>query len=126
MRERVPEWLKQGGTGILVGLVLGIVVGWWLWPVTYTNTAPAALREDYRNDYVLMTAAAFEADHDLQKALSRLENLDPDDPVAPVAELAHTLIDNGGSRQDITRLALLARACGDVSPRLMSYLEGRE
>lgn len=126
MLERVPNWLKQAGVGIVLGLALGILVGWWLWPVTYTNTTPAALRHDYQDDYVLMIAATYDAEHDLQEARSRLECLNSDDPVAPVAELAKVLIEEGGKRQDIARLANLARALGDNSSPLTSYLGGEE
>ncbi|OQY18934.1 MAG: hypothetical protein B6I35_12310, partial [Anaerolineaceae bacterium 4572_32.2] len=44
------DWGAQGLTGriaigVAVGLALGLAIG-WLWPVQYTNTAPAALRQD--------------------------------------------------------------------------------
>ena len=123
MRERAPEWLIQSVAGIALGLALGFVVGWWLWPVTYTNTSPDALRTDYRDDYILMTAAAFEVEHDLEEARYRLMHLNSDEPGAPAAELAEKLIENDGSEEDIARLARLADAFGADSPRLTSYLE---
>ena len=123
MRERVPEWLIQSVAGIALGLALGIVVGWVLWPVTYTNTSPKALRADYRDEYILMTAAAFEVEHDLEEARARLEQLDPEEPGAPAAELAERLIENGGREEDIGRLARLAEAFGASRPSLTSYLE---
>jgi len=123
MRERAPEWLIQSIAGIVLGLALGILVGWWLWPVTYTNTSPTALRTDYRDDYILMTAAAFEVDHDVDNARARLEHLDSEEPGAPAAELAERLIENDGKEEDIARLARLARAFGANSPSLSSYLE---
>lgn len=125
MGERAPGRIAWGTIGIALGLILGFAVGWWLWPVTYTNTSPAALREDYHNDYVLMAAAAYEVEGDLEEARSRLELLNPERPAAPVVELAERLIDEGGSEQDIARLAHLARAFGVTDPTLTPYLESQ-
>jgi hypothetical protein len=111
--------------GVALGLALGFAVGWWLWPVTYTNTSPAALREDYHDDYVLMVAAAYQVGGDLEDARTHLELLDPERPVAPALELAKRLMEEGGSEQDITRLAHLARALGATDPALTPYLESQ-
>jgi hypothetical protein len=110
--------------GVAVGLALGVVIGWWLWPVTYTNTSPAALREDYRDDYILMTATAYEVQRDLEQARSRLERLNPEEPTAPVIDLAERLMAAGGSEAQIARLARLAQALGATDPALAPYLEG--
>jgi putative heme iron utilization protein len=124
MRERAPEWLIQSVAGITLGIALGILVGWWLWPVTYTNTSPAALRTDYRDEYILMTAAAFEVDQNLDNAHARLEHLNPEEPGAPAAALAEKLIKHDGSEEDIARLARLADAFGVSRPSFTAYLEG--
>jgi len=125
MAERAPGWAAQAAIGFALGLALSIAIGWWLWPVTYTNTSPAALREDYHDDYVLMVAAGYQVERDLDRAQSRLELLNPDEPAAPAVELAEALIEEGGSEEDIARLAELARALGASDPTVMSYLEGR-
>jgi hypothetical protein len=108
----------------MVGLALGFAVGWWLWPVQYTNTAPRVLRQDYRDDYVVMVATAYEAEKDLEQARQRLVLLDAEKPAAPVVELAERLVQVGGSAEDITRLARLAWALGGLPPSLAPYLEG--
>jgi hypothetical protein len=109
-----------------MGLALGFAVGWWLWPIEYTNTAPDVLRQDYYNDYVLMTAVAYEIDGgDVEEARVRLERLDPQDPAAPAIELAESLVEAGGRAEDIARLARLAWAFGSLPPSLTPYLEGQ-
>ncbi len=108
-----------------MGLALGLVVGWWLWPVQYTNTAPHMLRQDYYDDYVVMVATAYEVEGDLEKARARLSLLDADEPAAPVIELAERLVETGGSVEDTVRLARLARAFGASTSSLDPYLENR-
>jgi hypothetical protein len=124
MGDRTRPWIARTGIGIAVGLALGVAIGWWLWPVTYTNTSPAALREDYRDDYVLMAATAYEVREDLEQARSRLERLNPEEPAAPVIDLAKRLIEADGSQEEIARLTGLARALGMTDPVLTPYLEG--
>jgi len=120
--ERAQRWVMQATAGAVVGLAMGLAVGWWLWPVQYTNTAPAVLRQDYRDDYVVMVAAAYEVEGDLGQARERLILLDPEEPAAPVTELAERLVEASGSVQDITRLAW---ALGAITPTLTPYLEGQ-
>ena len=123
---RVPQWLTRIAFGVALGLALGFAVGWWLWPVQYTNTAPDVLRRDYRDDYIVMVATAYEIDSgDVEQARRRLELLDPHNPAAPVIELAERFVEAGGSAKDITRLARLARALGFLTPTLTPYLEGQ-
>lgn len=123
MAERAPDWIARAAIGVAVGLVLGFAIGWWLWPVTYTNTSPAALRDDYRHDYVLMVAAAYEVEGDLRGARDRLELLNPDSPAAPATQLARTLIETDGDEKDIARLAQLAEALGATDPRSTTRVE---
>jgi len=108
--------------GVAAGLVLGLAVG-WIWPVQYTNTAPAVLRQDYRDDYVVMVATAYGVEEDLERAHERLELLDPEEPAAPVVELAERLVEADGSADDITSLARLAWALKAITPALVPYLE---
>ena len=117
---RLPRWVTQIGLGVLCGLALGFAVGWWLWPVQYTNTSPGALRRDYRDDYILMVATAYElGDGGVEQAQRRLSLLDPQEPTAPLVELTTRLTEAGGSSADITRLINLAQAL-DVAPETLA------
>lgn len=102
---------------------MGLAIGWWVWPVSYTNTAPGVLRQDYRDDYVLMTARAYALENDLDSARERLTLLDPEKPSTPVIELAERLVEDGAPRAEIARLAHLAWALGATTPKLTPYLE---
>jgi hypothetical protein len=118
----MQPWIGRAAIGIAVGLVLGLAIGWWIWPVTYTNTSPTALREDFCNDYILMTATAYEVDRDLEHARVRLERLNPEEPAAPVTDLAERLIEADASKEEIARLTGLARALGVTGPALAPYM----
>ncbi len=121
---RLPKWVTRITFGVALGLALGFAVGWWLWPVQYTNTAPDVLRRDYRDDYIVMVATAYEIDNgDVEQAQRRLEALDSENPAVPVIELAERLVETGGSVEDITRLARLAGAFDSLTPTLAPYLE---
>jgi len=61
--------------GILVGLALGFVAGWKVWPVRYVNVTPAELATSTRGDYVLMISASFAQTGDLATAIERLTAL---------------------------------------------------
>ncbi|MCS7283342.1 MAG: hypothetical protein NZ769_08365 [Anaerolineae bacterium] len=113
-----------GLLGLALGLGLGLLVGWVLWPVQYTNTAPAQLRQDYRTDYILMVAAAYRVEGDPEAARGRLAQLDPEDPSRPLVELTEALIAQGGRPQDIRMLVRLAEALGAVTPPMTPYLQG--
>ncbi len=110
--------------GLALGLALGLLTGWVLWPVQYTNTAPSQLRQDYRDDFILMVAAAYRVEGDLEAARARLALLDPDDPARPAVELAERLIAEGGRPTDIQMLVHLADGLGAITAPMIPYLEG--
>ena len=57
---------------IILGIAAGLVYGWVISPVEYTDTPPESLRADFKTDYVLMVAEVFAKEGDLDQALSRL------------------------------------------------------
>lgn len=116
--------LLLGLVGLALGIALGLLVGWVLWPVQYTNTAPAQLRQDYRNEYILMVAAAYQVEGNADTALERLARLDPEQPAHPLVELTETLITQNGRPEDISMLVRLAEALGATTPAMWPYLGG--
>ena len=55
------------------------VVGWYVWPVTYTESAPTRLRQDWKDEAIWMAAQAYAYDRDLEAAQARLRPLGSDD-----------------------------------------------
>ncbi len=140
-RPRIAKWIVWAVLGVTAGLALGFAIGWRFWPVEYTNTAPDVLRRDYRDDYIVMVATAYQVNAyqvdayqvnayqvntgGVEQARGRLELLDPQDPATPGSEPAERIIAAGGRAGDITRLARLAWALGSLPPTLSPYLEGQ-
>jgi pentatricopeptide repeat protein len=48
-----------GIAGVVIGLALGLIIGWWVWPVEWTDASPALLRQDLRVDFVRMSIDSF-------------------------------------------------------------------
>ena len=67
----MPRWFPILIAAIL-GVALGLIYGWVINPVQYTDITPDALRIDYRTDYVLMVAEAYQAEQDPALAAQRL------------------------------------------------------
>lgn len=57
---------------LLAGIGIGIAYGWYVDPVDYFDTTPDTLRADYKADYVLMTAEAYQVEQDPGLAARRL------------------------------------------------------
>ncbi len=103
---------------IALGLAAGLVYGWVISPVSYTDTRPAVLRADYKDQYMILIADAYAADGNLTRAGERLATLSLSAPVEAVAALAQRLTAEG---KDASALAALAADLGlgiaTVTPR---------
>ncbi|HLF25112.1 MAG TPA: superinfection immunity protein [Anaerolineae bacterium] len=101
--RRLPLWLV-----FVVGLLLGwFAIGWWLWPIEWTNSTPWQLRPSYQKTYVTLvaeeynrtvnlaqveTALAGWSRQELAGLLSEMQNETTDpDRRAHLAELAQVL-----------------------------------
>jgi hypothetical protein len=72
--------------GLLVGVGIGIAYGWYIDPVDYVDLPPDALRADYKADYVLMTAEAYQTEQDPGLAARRLAIFGSKSPSAIAAD----------------------------------------
>lgn len=60
---------------LAIGIGLGLLVTWVIWPIEFKNAAPADLRSSLKDDYVRMISAAYELDGDLATAQQRIKSL---------------------------------------------------
>ena len=62
--------------GAILGLILGLVVlGWWLWPVQWTDGTPEVLRSDLQVDYMRMAIDSFRVNGNQPLAVQRWDDL---------------------------------------------------
>ncbi len=90
------------------GLALGLIYGWGIRPVEYYDTSPDSLRADYRTDYVLMVAEAYESEGDIDRAIQRLAALGPRPPFETASQALEYGRDHNFPAADLERLAALA------------------
>jgi hypothetical protein len=71
---------------LAAGFGLGLLYGWILNPVQFVDLAPDTLRADYRADYVLMVAEAYQTEKDADLAARRLAIFGSDPPAGIAAQ----------------------------------------
>lgn len=86
--------------GLLIGFIVGIGGAFFLarelYPLPQTDARPAQLTRDDRTAYIAAIALAFTYDSDVDRAVSRLLDLQlPGDPIQAVADLACQLTTSG-------------------------------
>lgn len=72
---------------VAVGIAIGLLITWGLWPVEFTNADPADLRPVHKDDYVRMISAAYARDGDLDAARQRLTQLGLRSPIQTLSAL---------------------------------------
>jgi hypothetical protein len=115
--RRVP-WYLLGG--LALGITLGLVYSWMISPVEYVDGAPDALRSDFKDQYRVIIASAYQVDGDLVRARTRLAALNDPDPVTALANQANALLAAGDTGQSAALLMVLAQALQPVAPTIAS------
>ena len=111
-----------GLLALALGLGAGLLAGWYVWPVTYTEATPDLLEQSWKNEAIWLTAQAFAYDRDLEEAQTRLRALGQTDLGQLVLDRTELAIEQGLTRESITDLARLAAALGARSDRTDAYL----
>jgi hypothetical protein len=106
--EKRSSWYLL--TGLIIGLILGLVYSWWINPVKYNDTSPATLKETYKNHYRSIIAQVYSETEDLTRAKSRLALLRDEDPILELGAQAQRILAQGGPEAEARALALLAAA----------------
>ncbi len=79
-----------------LGLAAGLFYGWRIAPVEYVDLVPDTLHADYRAEYTLMVAEAYQNDSDLNLAARHLALLGSAHP----AEIIQENLDDGNYTEE--------------------------
>lgn len=129
------SYLFTGGVALLLGLVIGAVMGWELFPVEYRNSHMCQLDEQYKREYTLMVARGYRLDSALEHARDRLRllRMDQSPNCSPagdykiynerdwVQHLAEQMIDESAPLNQIQDMVVLAEGFGRLTPELERY-----
>jgi len=102
---------------LALGIAAGLVYGWAIDPVEYTDVTPGVLREDYRADYVLMVAEAFHVDYNSAMAARRLAVLGSESPSQMLSSTLEYARLNQFSQNEIALLQELLSAMQTYQPQ---------
>lgn len=93
---------------ILVGMVVGILYGWFFRPIKAVDLNLGVLRSDYKTDLVLMVAETYKKPEDMTLAKSHLLLLGKDKPLQIVQQAQISASELGYSGKDADLLTMLA------------------
>ncbi len=110
--------------GLAAGIALGLLIGWLLWPVRYTNTSLDQLHPAYKDEYIRMVAMAYQVDGDLNLARERLAQLNSREPQLPLVTLTEDLIERRAAPHVIRPLVYLSKDLNALTPEMELYLQG--
>lgn len=112
MNESRGPWYLL--TGLVLGIVGGLVIAWGIYPLDGASLSPSTLRADYKDIYRVMIALAYDSTQDLTRARSRLELLQDEDSASALAAQSQRYLAEGYPYEEAAALARLAAALGEI------------
>jgi hypothetical protein len=109
---------------MMIGIAGGLYYGWVFDPVEYVDTSPDTLLIDYKTDYVLMVAEAYQLESDLDLAARRLAVLGSKPPVELVQDALLFAARAGYVDADIQKMEMLEtqlRSWNPLPPESRSF-----
>jgi hypothetical protein len=107
--------------GLILGVGIGLYLGWVQFPVQYINSPAADLAQRYKDEYTVMIAGAYLIDNDLTTAIERLRILGLENIPQHVQETAERFISNSQNVDDIRDLVALSEGLGRLTPIMEPY-----
>ncbi len=107
--------------GLIVGIGLGLFLGWVQFPVEYVDSPASGLSQRYKDDYTVMIAGGYVVDRDLSGAIDRLRILGVDNAPQHVQDVTERFITNSRDVDDIRPLVVLAEGLGRLTPIMEPY-----
>jgi MFS superfamily sulfate permease-like transporter len=117
----MTRFLVSFFVALLVGVGIGLYLGWVQFPVQFIDSAASSLAQTHKDDYTLMIAAGYAADEDLDGAIERLRVLGIQDVPSYVQATTERLISNSRGVEEIRLLVNLAEGMGRLTPMMEPY-----
>jgi hypothetical protein len=108
--------------GIALGVGLGFLIGWGIWPVEYYDTDPVDLKEEHKEEYIVLVAASYALSGDLDQARGRLAKLEEEDVAQVVTDLAQRYLQRGENMTVTRNVVNLADALGSATELMLAYV----
>jgi hypothetical protein len=107
----------------IIGLALGLFVGWVQFPVQTINAPMPNLSPADKTNYTIMVAESYELNGDLQESKRQIAQLGIPDVGIYVRQLTENLITTTGSSKvtDIRSLVALATGLGQATTLMQPY-----
>lgn len=96
-------------TGLILGIIFGLVFAWTVYPASSKDSNPHSLQPEQKDQYRAIIAMAFVSTGDLVRARARLNLLGDPDPYVSLLEQAKQMA-AFGETSEVTSLRLLAEA----------------
>ncbi len=110
--------------GLLLGLVAGLIVTWFVVPLEYYDTYPPMLDASYRHEWIRMTVWAYGLEGDWERTEARLLNLESSEIRVVAADVLEQATVTGQPVEVLVRLAGFAAAYGVSTPGVAIYGQG--
>lgn len=92
------------------GFGIGLFYAWVISPVKYVDAEPITLRDDFKDRFRSVIAAAYTSNADLERARARLALLGDTDPSQTLIALAQRMVASGEPPETVQQVTLLASA----------------
>jgi hypothetical protein len=109
IRELIKKPLVIGIAGLVVGIALGILYGWVIAPVKWTDAAVEHLRADLQQEYLRMAIDSYAFNQNADLAKKRFADVGPG-----AATVLEGIMESPGEQNPETILAYKATAAGGV------------
>jgi hypothetical protein len=96
----MTRFLVSFFVALLLGVGVGLYLGWVQFPVQYIDSPASALAPQFKDEYTVMIAAGYTADSDLNSAIERLRFLGVENVPAYVQEVTERYISNSRAVED--------------------------
>lgn len=116
--QRPTDLLRQpmlvAAVAFVLGVVLGLVVlGWWLWPVQWTDASFADLQESDQQEFVRLVAADYALQPNSERAAERIRRLGDEAPRVISDTLGTSL---GEDAIRVAQLRAVLESTGQLEP----------